>query len=230
MAVVVIGDGRTRVVRRDPRHGQARRRCGRHRRRGRLARRLGVHVRHRHCDRLRRGLHPLPRAAGRLHLDHVGVVAALVLRVLEVGRIVERQIPGARPDREETPVRPAGDQVALDVVIVVRRQHRASHRLVLRRVERRRCAERRCLVGGRRATARVRPHAGALGVRGPHLHLIRRVLRKARERRRGGRAVVVPVRPVAARARPVLHVVVRDGRAPVVRRRPHDRQACYRRG
>ena len=125
MAVVVVRDRRTRVRRRRPVHAQARRRCGLHRRRARLARRLATHVRHRHRDRLRGGLLPCPRAARRRHLHHVLVVASdigridtlNVLGVLEIGRRLERQHPGRRPDREETLVRPARDRVARDVVL-----------------------------------------------------------------------------------------------------------------
>ena len=236
---VVIGDGRTRVGRRRPVHRQPRHRRWCHRRRIRLARCLGVHVRHRHRDRLGRRLDPLALAARRRNLHHVLVVASgigridthNVLRVLEVRRRLEGQRPGRRHDGEEPLVRPAGDRVALDAVIRigVRRQHRASRRLVLRRVKRRRRAERRCRVGVRRAAARVRPVAGALVVGGPHLHLVGRVLRQAREHRRGGRAGVAPVAPVAAVARPVLHVVIGDGRTRVGRCRPHHRQPRHRR-
>ena len=241
MAVIVVRDRRTRVGRRRPVHPQARHRRGLDRRRVRLARRLAAHVGHRHRDRLRRRLLPCPSAAGRRHYHHVLVVAGgigridthKVLRVLVVGRRVERQRPRRRPDGEERPVRAARDRVARDVVarIAVRRHHLARRGLVLRRVELIIRRERRGRVGVLRpAAARVRPRAGAVGVGRPHLHLIGRARRKARERRRGGRAGVVPVRPVAAGACPVLHVVVRDGRAPVVRRRPDDRQAGGRRG
>ena len=145
MAVVVVRDRRTRVRRRRPAHAQARRRCGLHVRRVRLARRLGVHIRHRHCDRLPRGLLPRHRAARRRHYHHVRVVAPLVFGVLVVRCRVERQLPGRRHDGEERPVRAAGDRVARDAVIrvAVRRHHRAGHRLVLRRVERRVRRERR---------------------------------------------------------------------------------------
>ena len=228
---VVVRERRTRVGRRLPVHAQAGHRRWRHRRRARLARCLGVHVRHRHRDRLRRRLLPLPRAARRRNLHHVRVVRPLVLRVLEVRRRVERQRPGRRPDGEERLIRAAGDRVARDAVIRigVRRQHRAGHRLVLRRVERCRRAKRRCRVGVRLPAARVRPVAGALVVGRPYLHLIGGVLRQVRQRRRGGRAVVAPVAPAPAVARPVLHVVVRDRRTRVGRRLPVHRKAGHRR-
>ena len=109
---VVVGDRRTRVGRRRPVHPQTRRRRRRHPRLGRLARRLRVHVGHRHRDGLRRGHLPRPHAAGRLHHDHVVVVVVRILRVLEVGGRVEGQHPRRCPDGEETLVRTAGDRVA----------------------------------------------------------------------------------------------------------------------
>ena len=178
-------DLRAGVVRRRPGHRQARHRRRRHRRRIRRTR--DVVVPHRHRDGLGPRLLPVARATGRLHLHHIGVVGVRVLRVLVVGRRLERQRAGV-VDREQRLVRAAAERVAGHGVgrVAVLRLHRAHRRLVLRRVEGRARGERRRRVRVRRAAARSGPAARALGVRRPHLHLVVRVLLKPREDRASG--------------------------------------------
>ena len=141
---VVVDDLRAAVqARLRPVHTQARRRV-RVRRQRRLVRPGGLleHVLHLHRDRLQRPvcnetfgicLMLLVLAASRLHLQLVGVVGVLVLRVLVVRRQLEAQIPARIVDLEQLLVRPASDLIPYIVVtrVGVHRHHLARRRYVL---------------------------------------------------------------------------------------------------
>ena len=184
---VVAGDlGAAVEPRLRPGRGQARRRA-RDLRQRRLVRLGGflVRVGHRHRDRLGRGHLPRARAAGRLDRHHVGVVGARILRVLEVRRVFEPQLPRGRDVIEESLVRAAGERVARDVVVrvVVHRRHRGTKGVLLD-AETRRRGEHRGVVVGRRHDAprrtRLRRRAQARRRRRADRKLGRRIVQGGR--------------------------------------------------
>ena len=228
VAQVVVRDRGSRVRRRLPLHDQLPRAPRRDARRGWGGGRLRL-VRHPHGDGRGRGQRARadPAGGGDSHLVAVGVGGALrtAARALEVGRALEGK-RAVRRDVEPDRVRTAqfvGHRVAR---VRVARRHRARRcRAVLGEVEddrRARAVEDGRGVGGGGRGGGRRPGARALVVARAHLHLVGRPGCQAREGRGRARAVMAGVGERAAADGAVLHVVVVDRRAGVLRRGPAD--------
>ena len=125
VAVVVVGDRRSRICRGQPTHPHAGNRHGIHFRRSGRQRRL-LRIGHRHHDCLLRGQGAIARTAGHGHHHDVLVVGGVVrrsgarhvLRILEVGSDLEQQ-PATVVDREHVAVRAAGNRKSDNRVPVV---------------------------------------------------------------------------------------------------------------